>query len=459
MNVHRVMKRTWVIYVFLLVLLAGIAFFLWEYATQAQRWVAAMGSPHLYNNSNIGCGTITDRSGTILLDISSSRSYAEEVLTRKSTLHWLGDRKGFINASAVSNYADEMAGYDKINGVYAASGEAGHAQLTLSARVQNTALEALGNRKGTVAVYNYKTGEILCAVTSPTFDPDDVPDIAQDDTGAYDGVYLNRFVQSAYVPGSIFKIVTLAAALENIPDIQDQTFRCYGEIEYGTEAVTCETAHGKQSLRGAFANSCNCAFAQIAEQLGKTNMVNAVKKYAITDALSFDGVTTAQGNYNVVDTAPVTFAWSCIGQHSNLVNPARFMTYMGAIANGGSAAEPYIMSRVENGKKVTYEADVHKTGNLMSAETAQTLKAYMRHNVEAVYGDWNFPGLSVCAKSGTSQLGGGQKSNAMFAGFVDSEEYPLAFMVVVENGGYGSHTCVPILSKVLGVCKSVLDQE
>ena len=184
MNVHRVMKRTWVIYVFLLVLLAGIAFFLWEYATQSPRWVAATGSPHLYNNSNIGCGTITDRSGTILLDISSSRSYAEEVLTRKSTLHWLGDRKGFINASAVSNYADEMAGYDKINGVYAASGEAGHAQLTLSARVQNTALEALGNRKGTVAVYNYKTGEILCAVTSPTFDPDDVPDIAQDDTGA-----------------------------------------------------------------------------------------------------------------------------------------------------------------------------------------------------------------------------------------------------------------------------------
>ena len=456
---HRVMKRTWVIHVFLLILLVGMGFFLCEYMTEAQRWVAATGSPHLYNNSNIGCGTITDRSGMVLLDISTERSYAEDKTTRKSTLHWLGDRKGFINAAAVSNYADEMAGYDKINGVYAATGEAGNARLTLSAWVQNTALDALDGRKGTVAVYNYKTGEILCAVTGPTFDPDNVPDIAADDSGKYDGVYLNRFVQSAYVPGSIFKIVTLSAALENIPDIAEQTFRCYGKIEYGTEAVTCETAHGNQSLDRAFANSCNCAFAQIAEQLGKTNMVNAVKKYELTQSLSFDGITTAKGNYNIENTAMVSFAWSCIGQHSDLVNPARFMTFMGAIANGGSAAEPYLMSRVQNGGETTYEAQSKKTGRLMSQEVADDVKAYMRKNTQWVYGDYNFPGLEVCAKSGTSQLGGGQKSNAMFAGFVDSEEYPLAFMVVVENGGYGSHTCVPILSKVLGVCKAVMDQE
>lgn len=454
---HRVTKRTWLIYVFLLILVFGMAFFLWEYATQAHQWVGAVGSPHLYNNSNLGCGTVVDRSGTVLLDISTSRSYAEETITRKSTLHWLGDRQGFISASAVSNYAGEMAGYDKINGVYAASGEAGLAELTLSARVQNTALEALGDRKGTVAVYNYKTGEILCAVTSPTYDPENVPDIAADTTGAYDGVYLNRFIQSAYVPGSIYKIVSLAAAMENIPDIAQQSFRCYGKIEYGTEAVTCETAHGDQSLERAFANSCNCAFAQIAEQLGKTNMVNAVKKYGITEKLSFDGITTVRGNYNVEDTAPVTFAWSCIGQHSNLVNPARFMTFMGAIAGGGSAAEPYLMARVQNGGDVTYEAQVNKTGRLMPENIANQVKKYMRFNVENVYGDWNFPGLRVCAKSGTSQLGGGQKSNAMFAGFVENEEYPLAFMVVVENGGYGSHTCVPILSKVLGVCKAVMD--
>lgn len=444
---------------FLLILLGGLLFFVWEYATEAEDWVSFSGSPHLYNSSNIGCGTITDRSGNVLLDISQGRTYSENGNTRKSTLHWLGDRKGYISASTVSTYAASMVGYDRINGVYNASGEGGNARLTLSEKVQNAALEAMGNRKGTVGVYNYKTGEILCALTTPTYDPENEPDIANDTTGAYDGVYLNRFLQSAYVPGSIFKIVTLSAALDCVPGIEDMTFTCRGKIEYGTEAVTCEKAHGTQSLKQAFANSCNCAFAQIAEKVGKNNMVKYVKQFQVTQKLSFDGSTTAAGNYDISNTALVSFAWSCIGQHSDLVNPARYMTFMGAVAGRGVAAEPYLMDIVTNGGDTTYEAKTKKTDRIMPESVADTVAEYMRNNVKTVYGDGNFGGLPVCAKSGTSQLGGGQKSNAMFAGFVDSEQYPLAFIVVVENGGYGSHTCVPVISKVLSACKTVLDAE
>ena len=444
---------------FLLLLLGGLLLFLWEYVTQAERWVSFSGSPHLYNSSNIGCGTITDRSGNVLLDISQGRTYSDDAATRKSTLHWLGDRKGFISASTVSAYAASMVGYDLVSGVYNASDEGGNARLTLSAKVQNTALEAMGNRKGTVGVYNYKTGEILCAVTTPTYDPDNVPDIANDTTGAYGGVYLNRFLQSAYVPGSIFKIVTLSAALDCVPGIEDMTFTCRGKIAYGTEAVTCEKAHGTQSLKQAFANSCNCAFAQIAEKVGRNNMVNYVKQFQVTQKLSFDGSTTAAGNYDISNTGAVSFAWSCIGQHSDLVNPARYMTFMGAVAGRGVAAEPYLMEIVTNGGDVTYEAKTRKTGRIMPESVADTVASYMRNNVQTVYGDGNFGGLPVCAKSGTSQLGGDQKSNAMFAGFVDSEQYPLAFIVVVENGGYGSHTCVPVISKVLAACKTVMDAE
>ena len=456
---NRITKRTWIMGLFLLLLLGGLLFFVWEYVTQAESWVSFSGSPHLYNSSNIGCGTITDRSGNLLLDISQGRTYSDDANTRKSTLHWLGDKKGFINASTVSTYAASMVGYDRINGVYNASDEGGNARLTLSAKVQNAALEAMGNRKGTVGVYNYKTGEILCALTTPTYDPENVPDIAGDTTGAYDGVYLNRFMQSAYVPGSIFKIVTLSAALDCVPGIEDMTFPCRGKIEYGTEAVTCEKAHGTQTLKQAFANSCNCAFAQIAEKVGKNNMVKYVKQFQVTQKLSFDGSTTAAGNYDISDTGAVSFAWSCIGQHSDLVNPARYMTFMGAIAGRGVAAEPYLMAKVTNGGDTTYEAKTKKTDRLMSESVADTVAAYMRNNVKTVYGDGNFGGLPVCAKSGTSQLGGDQKSNAMFAGFVDSEQYPLAFIVVVENGGYGSHTCVPVISKVLSVCKTVMDAE
>ena len=188
-------------------------------------------------------------------------------------------------------------------------------------------------------------------------------------------------------------------------------------------------------------------------------MVKYVKQFQVTQKLSFDGSTTAAGNYDISDTGAVSFAWSCIGQHSDLVNPARYMTFMGAIAGRGVAAEPYLMAKVTNGGDTTYEAKTKKTDRLMSESVADTVAAYMRNNVKTVYGDGNFGGLPVCAKSGTSQLGGDQKSNAMFAGFVDSDQYPLAFIVVVENGGYGSHTCVPVISKVLSVCKTVMDAE
>ena len=352
-----------------------------------------------------------------------------------------------------------MAGYDLVNGVFLASKGGGQARLTISATVQNAALKAMGNRRGTVAVYNYKTGEILCAISTPTYDPDNVPDIAADTTGAYEGVYLNRFLQSAYVPGSIFKLVTTAAALECVDGIEDMTFTCTGILEYGTEAVTCESWHGKQNIRTALANSCNCAFAQIAELVGKSNMEKYVHLFAVADRISFDGVTTVKGNYDISDTAPVSFAWSCIGQYTDLVNPAQFMRFMGVIGGGGICAEPYIMGQVTSGGEVTYSPQVKKSQRILSERTASILAEYMRNNVIAIYGSGNFPGLTVCAKSGTSELGGGEISNAMFSGFVADEKYPLAFMVVVENGGYGSGTCVPILSKVLAACKEVMDLE
>ena len=454
---NRVTKRTWLMSLFILVLLGGMLFFLGEYVLYSSQWVISPGSPHLYHGTNVGFGTVTDRDGNMLLDLSGTRTYSSDTDTRKSTLHWLGDRNGSISASAVSNYSAAMAGFDLFNGIYDAEGMGGSIQLTLSSKVQNVALSAMDGRKGTVAVYNYKTGEILCALTTPTFDPDNAPDIEGDETGAYSGIYVNRFLQSAYVPGSIFKAVTLSAVLETKPEIMDETFTCYGILEYGTEAVTCEHAHGKQTIHQAFANSCNCAFAQIAEKLGKTNMVKQVKAFGIVEPLEFDGVTTRRGNYDVSEAAPVSFAWSCIGQYNDLVNPARYMTFMGTVAGGGQAVEPHIVQKVQSGGKTAYEAKAVKTDRIMSVETAETMKEMMRNNVSSVYGDSNFPGLNVCAKSGTSQLGGEETSNAMFAGFVEDEEYPLAFMVVVENGGYGSHTCVPILSRVLGACKEVID--
>ncbi len=453
---NRVTNRAWIVVLFILILVGGMGFFLMEYALESEQWVSFTGSPHVYSQSNLGTGVVYDRDGALLMDTSEGRTYASDPTLRKATVHWLGDRQGNISAGALASYAGAMAGFDVVNGVYSSGDEPGQATLTISASVQKTALEALSGRRGTVAVYNYKTGEILCAVTSPTYDPDNVPSFDPDDPGEYEGIYLNRFLQSTYTPGSIFKLVTTAAALECVDGIGEMKFTCTGTYEFGIDKVTCESRHGTLTLKSALSNSCNCCFAQIAQLIGAENMEKYVDRFGVVKSLTLDSVTTAAGNYELSDAAAVELAWSCIGQYTDLINPAAYLSFVGAIANGGEGVQPYIVSRVTVGKETTYQAKTEKLDRIMPARVAETLSEYMRNNVKTVYGDWNFNGLSVCAKSGTSQQGGDKASNAMFTGFVQDEEYPLAFIVVVEGGGYGSSTCVPILTKVLSACKAVL---
>jgi peptidoglycan glycosyltransferase len=93
----------------------------------------------------------------------------------------------------------------------------------------------------------------------------------------------------------------------------------------------------------------------------------------------------------------------------------------------------------------------------MSATTAKTVQEYMGLNVTDKYGAYHFPGLTVCAKTGTAEVGGGKRPNAMLAGFVQDEQYPLAFIVCVEDAGYGATVCLPIASKVLEACTKVTE--
>lgn len=451
---NRIARRSAAMALMVVLLLGGVVFFVTEYFLKADQWVMTPGSPHVYNGTNIGCGVVTDRDGVMLLDTNDGREYSQLTALRESTLHWLGDRYGYISAPAVATYAEEMAGFDPITGLYSYSG-AGVTTLTLSSRVQLAALEAMGDHKGTVAVYNYQTGQILCAVSTPTYDPDDPPQITEDNAAEYEGVYMNRFTMSSYVPGSIFKLVTAAAALEEIGDIREQTFRCTGSYDYPTDPVTCEYAHGELDFDSALAQSCNCAFASIVDQLGPEKLERYVRKYQVTEPISFDGITTVSGNFTVEDAGPDQIAWAGIGQHKDQVSPCAYLTFMGAIANGGKAVQPHIVSKVTCGNDVTYSASAKMGDRILPEETAEELGQMMRNAVVEKYGVENFPDLTVCAKSGTAQSDN-KGSNAMFAGFVADESLPLAFIVVVEEGGYGRQACVPIISKILSVCQEVM---
>ncbi len=454
---NRISKRAWFGLALAILLGLGVLVFTVRYCFESGRWATFQGSPHVYSGANLNTGVVTDRNGTVLLDATDGREYAESQLLRMATMHILGDRAGFIPSRLMEKYSDDLIGYNLFTGTYGAQRGKGKMSLTLSAQVQAAALEALDGQKGTVGVYNYKTGEILCAVTSPTYDPDDVPDIDESDPD-YDGVYVNRFFNATYVPGSIFKLVTAAAAIEQIPDIESQIFHCEGSYETGGEVITCTRAHGELSFEQALAHSCNCAFGQIAQQLGADTLEKYAKRIGVADSIEFDGIGTASGHMDLSRASEADLAWSGIGQYTNLVNACQYMTFMGAIAGGGKAAEPYLVMRAGSGL-TAHKGSTKIMDRVIEEKTADKLTEMMRNNVVSIYGTDLFPDLYVCAKSGTAEVGPDLTPNATFAGFIQSNEYPLAFIVIVENGGSGSAVAGPIAGTVLRACVAAMDEE
>ena len=439
-----------------IVLLAGTVLLCVRYFAKADEWVTFSGSPHVYTGVNLDGGVVTDRDGTLLLDSTDGRTYSADAVTRTATMHLLGDRYGYIQAPLLGSFADDMIGFDKINGLYGAEGTEANAALTLSAAAQTAAYQALGNYHGTVGVYNYKTGEILCAVTSPSYDPDNMPDVDADTSGAYDGVYVNRFFQAAYTPGSIFKIVTLAAAIETVPDWESLTFTCEGKTIIGGQEIICEGVHGTITLKQALAHSCNVAFGELAGKVGTKALMEYAEKLGLSESFECDGIPVKAGTVDLKDADAGDLAWAGIGQYTDQVNALTFMRAMGRIAGGGTAAEPYLMAKITRGEKTAYEAKSETSSRALKAETAAKLTEYLRNNVATMYGDWQFGGLNVCAKSGTAEHEG-ETADAMFAGFCVDENCPLAFVVFVENGGSGSAVAAPIAAKVLQVCAAAMN--
>lgn len=452
---NKLARRAWFTMLLTLILVIGLGVILYRYVTQASQWATYQNSPHLYTNGVMNSGYILDRNDTLLLDTTSGKEYAESESLRKSVLHLLGDTNGNITPYILNAYQKDLVGYDLLNGASQTEADSGRLRLTVSSEIQKAALNALNGQKGTVGVYNYKTGEVLCMVSAPTFDPQNPPDVSADPE-YYDGVYLNRFTGGRYAPGSTFKLVTAAAALEEIEDINERTFHCEGSYMIGHQTVVCNSVHGELSFADALTYSCNVAFAQIAVELGSDDLMDFVEDAGITETISFDGFSTEPGNFDLSDTGAYDTAWAGIGQHMDLINPCQFMTFVGAIANGGRAAKPYVVEKVTFGQKERYQAKTELLSRVMEEETANRLAELMNGAVVDYYGEWYFGGFYAGGKTGTAEKGGGEIANALFAGFTQDPDCPLAFIVIIEDGYSGGSACLPVVQQVLNACAAEL---
>lgn len=432
-----------------LALFAGLCLFCFRFVTRGGQWASFPSNRHLYDRSGrLISGAIADRDGDILSDIvEGNRTFYPDETVRRATLHAVGDRQGNIGTGALHAFADQLSGYNLITGGYSPVGNQRTMYLTLDAAFNVTAYKALGGQKGTVGVYNYKTGEILCMVSTPAFDPDNPPENFDDER--YEGVFVNRFLSSTIVPGSIFKTVTLNAAIENIPDLYDRTWECTGSTIVGGANITCPSAHGSLDIQSAFAHSCNGVFGQLAAEMGGSVMQQYVDKAGLTGSLSVDGISTMKGTFAFQDEDKGQLAWSGVGQGKDALNPCSMMVYMGAIACGGKSAVPRLIDSIDTGSLLPGGLfRTKQTKELVTASSAETLRTMLRNNVVETYGADRFP-EGACAKSGTAEVGGGKSPNAWFAGFLDNPNHPYAFIVLVENGGGGASVAGEVASQVL----------
>ncbi len=450
-HLKKIENRAVVCFLLALVLAAGTGLFLLRYALHGGEWVSSAFNRHLYDaQGRLIAGTVLDRDGDVLSSAEGGeRTYYRDATVRKATLHAVGDLQGNIGTGALNAFADRLTGWDLLGGAFGAD-RGGELTLTLDARYNYEAYQALGGRAGAVGVYDYRTGEVLCMVSAPSYDPLDVPEDIET-APRWEGAYLNRFLSSAFAPGSVYKTVTLAAALETVPDLESRTWACTGSLQIGAETITCPAVHGEQGIADAFANSCNTAFAQIAVELGVDTLRRYTEKAGLTAAYDLDGLSSAKGSFDW-ELDEGRLGWAGVGQDRDLVNPCALMVYMGAVAGGGRAAEPYLILRSKDGFGIpSLPHRTRRTRELISRDTAEALAELMAGNVEKTYGAGRFPNMDLCAKSGTAEVGGGRSPHAWFAGFLRDEDAPYAFVVMVENGGGGSSVAGAVAAEVLDI--------
>ena len=439
-------RRAWICLLLVIVLLAGIGLFGYRFVKYGGEWATFYGNTQIYTDGTINRGTITDRHGEELLKCTPDGfSYSDDYETRVATVHAVGDPYGNIPDGAISSFKSHLIGYDILNGTYDTTANGKQIALTIDAGANRTAYEALAGRTGAVGVYNWKTGEIVCMVSTPTFDPAYDPEASADEDSSY---FFNNFLDGLLTPGSTFKLVTSAAVIDNLEDRDSFRFECDGVNQLNDREdsrFTDISVHGEVNFREALAKSCNGAFGALTREVGARAMAKYAEKAGLTKPVEIDGIETAAGSFDFPKDNDVKLSWAGIGQADDLVNPCAMMVYMGAIANGGEPVQPTLIKSATFVKELTGGRGM---GKYLDSDTAAELKEMMKYNVTENYGEWNFEGMDMYAKSGTAEVGT-DSPDAWFVGFTNDDDAPYAFVVWVKGGGFGSEVAAPIAARVI----------
>lgn len=324
-------------------------------------------------------------------------------------------------------------------------------ELTINPKLQQIAWDSLGDQRGAVVALNPKTGAILAMVSKPAYDPDvlashDVKKVRtarakllDDPTRPLD----NRAIAgNLYPPGSVFKIITSAAALEDGITPQTALDGPSGYKLPGSSSVLDNDFRGpcgandKVTLEDALTISCNTAFASLGVQLGDEKLRAQAEKFGFGQDLRIPLKVTPSSYPPVVDDAQT--ALSAIGQYEDRVTPLQVAMVSAAVANKGVLMQPNLVRTIRNGSNLAVidEPKPKQLGEPISAQTAAELTEMMTAVVRTGTGTRaRIDGVTVAGKTGTAQNGEGKPPVAWFTAFAPAEDPTIAIAVVVEDGG------------------------
>lgn len=413
--------------------------------------------------------------------MKSARRYAEE----QAAVHLIGyinevDGKGACGIER--DFDDILAQRNKV--IYASAdaarrilpglgvrqtvqaGECG-VITTLNAKIQKKAEEILAeaDRSGAIIVLEASSGEVLASASSPVYHPAYVKDYLESSNQEL----VNKVIQSQYPPGSVFKIVVAAAALESGLVNPEDTFICEGAVEINGIVIKCatggEAGHGEISFRDAFAKSCNSTFIRIGEQIGGERILAWARDFGLEEKALGLAEEKAGPLPTSADIQGAGIGNLSLGQGKLLVTPLQMARLTNIIASGGEdQGVSLIKGIMEDGK--TSLAEIPQGRQVLSAETASIIKGFMADTV--TYGTANNlpPELAdkIAGKTGSAEAYRHREPvvHGWFTGFMPVEDPQYIITVFAESGGSGRGAAVPLfegMAKFLNGTEAEIETE
>ena len=351
-----------------------------------------------------------------------------------------------------------------------ASPKGGSVALTLDPKAQKAAYDGLAGRKGAVVAIDPGTGAILALVSSPSYDPNLLASHSPADVrrnykrldSAKARPMLNRALRQTYPPGSTFKVVTTAAALESGRYTPDSEVNNDAELDLpqtdamlpNYDGAPCSPS-GRATLTDALKKSCNAAFGQVGLDLGDDALRDQAEKFGFNQ--SFEVPMRSVASRFPEDPNEPQTAQSAIGQFDVRATPLEMALVVAAVANRGVLMAPYLVHEVQAPDlSVIDSARPREIGTAVSPQTAASMAQMMTAVVDDGTGtNAQINGVKVAGKTGTAQQGAGRKPHAWFVSFAPSDtDAKVAVAVVLEDGGgaaevSGNQLAAPIAQAVM----------